>query len=301
MQFTFRHLRQTSRNLGLAANLETRCAANSWRQIVSKQYKFLSNESTPDRSCSYAVIDHSEAYGTAMQGTHGDQLALAKLEGQGKDDPPFDPFALFDLEPTDRYKSNADGVDVDLENDYDEEYEYEEGDEITDRYNADGSLRRSKSVLATLRAGFPAGGCFAVIRIGGAQHKVTTDDLIVVNRLKPVEKYSIGSVHTLTDVMLVASSHTTVVGMPFIKGAEVDVMVEEITRDGKLVVFKKRRRKNSQRKNGFRRDVTLLRVLDVRFPEAHRDHNHVGRELVDELEEATLSQQEESKQQKAAA
>ncbi|KAL3940923.1 MAG: hypothetical protein SGBAC_004636 [Bacillariaceae sp.] len=280
MQSTSRLLQRASRNLGATANLET-------------------SKSTSERTSSYAVIDHSEAYETAMQGIHGDRLALARLEGQGKDEPPFDPFTEFDLEVEDRERGNADGVDEDFETD--EADEYEEGDEIVDRYNADGSVRRSKSVLTTLRAGFPAGGHFAVVGLGGAQHKVTSDDLIVVNRLKPVEKYRIGSVHTLTDVMLVGSSHTTLVGMPFVKGAEVDVMVEEITRDGKLVVFKKRRRKNSQRRNGFRRDVTLLRVLDVRFPEEHRDHNHIGRELVDELEEAAISQQEVSKQQKAAA
>ena len=43
-------------------------------------------------------------------------------------------------------------------------------------------------------------------------------------------------------------------------------MVEEITRDKTVIVFKKRRRKNSRRKNGHRRQVTFLRVLDVRFP-----------------------------------
>jgi len=220
-----------------------------------------------------------------MQGRHGDQLALARLEGDGKDDPPFDPFTEVDLgaEYMDT-SNNGDWLDEDVEN------ELGDRDEFMDRFTADGSVRRSKSVLATLRAGFPSGGCFAVVGLGGAQHKVTTDDLIVVNRLKPVEKFSIGSVHTLKDVMLVGSSHTTIVGMPFVEGAEVDVMVEEITRDGKLIVFKKRRRKNSQRKNGFRRDVTLLRVLDVRFPEEHTDHNYVGRELVDELEEAAIVQ-----------
>ena len=43
-------------------------------------------------------------------------------------------------------------------------------------------------------------------------------------------------------------------------------LVEEITRDKTVVVFKKRRRKHSRRKNGFRRQVTFLRVLDVKMP-----------------------------------
>ena len=74
------------------------------------------------------------------------------------------------------------------------------------------------------------------------------------------------STTTLGDVLLVESSEKTYVGLPAVKGAEVDVMVEEITRDKTVIVFKKRRRKNSRRKNGFRREVTFLRVLDIRMP-----------------------------------
>jgi len=264
----------------------------------------LQSDAPPSR---YAVVDHSEAYEASMEGSHGRQLALARLEGQGKDDPPFDPFTgeemgdfLEEEEIVDHEGGEDDeeyGDDVieaqyasgdDEEKDDADEYEdHEDGEDEDDGelsvYNRNGSIRRPKSVLATLRAGFPAGGQFAVIEMAGAQHKVTTDDLIVVNRLKPLEKYAIGTVHTLTDVLLVGSSHKTLVGMPTVPGAEVDVMVEEITRDAKIIIFKKRRRKNSQRKNGFRRDITLLRVLDVRMPDEYKDHKHIGREIVDEL------------------
>ena len=107
-----------------------------------------------------------------------------------------------------------------------------------------------------------------MILLAGFQHKVTVDDLLVVNKLKPVSAWSVGSTHTVRDhdVLLVADKDRTLVGLPGVNGGEVDVMVEEITRDKTLVVFKKRRRKNSRRKNGFRREVTFLRVLDVRMP-----------------------------------
>jgi large subunit ribosomal protein L21 len=255
----------------------------------------------------YAVVDHSAAYEAAMQGAHGKQLALARLEGLGKDDPPFDPFSDDDDYDSEDYEGELEeevGEDEDeipeaelvgdeeedVEEEYDEEVAADDMDGMeASPYNRDGSVRRKKSVKATLRAGFPAGGQFAVIRIAGAQHKVTTDDLIVSNKLKPVEKYNVGSVHTLSDVLLVGSSHLTLVGLPIVPGAEVDVMVEEITRDAKVVVFKKRRRKHSERRNGFRRDVTLLRVLDIRFPEDHRDHNHVSRDILKELEESATN------------
>jgi len=119
---------------------------------------------------------------------------------------------------------------------------------------------------------------FAIIALAGTQYKVTVDDVVVTNKLRPVDVYAVGTTHTLSDVLLVGTSHKTLVGMPMVEGAQVDVAVEEITRDQKIVVFKKRRRKNSQRKNGFRRDVTMLRVLDIRMPDSHHDHHYIPRE-----------------------
>lgn len=246
----------------------------------------------------FAVVDHSKAYEASMQGRHGQQLALARFEGVGKDDLPFDPFEEEErkfLEEEERKDlleaADADGEGDKNENDDDYEDVYEEDDEEdedeedeTGIYNSDGSVRRKKSVLATLKAGYPAGGLFAVLELAGSQHKVTTDDLLVVNKLKPVEDYKIGSVHTLKDILLVGSSHQTMVGMPHVTGAEVDVMIEEITQDAKVIIFKKRRRKHSQRKNGYRRDLTLLRVLDIRLPEEYKDHDHVGRDSIDDLD-----------------
>jgi len=85
----------------------------------------------------------------------------------------------------------------------------------------------------------------------------------------------VGSTHTIKDddVLLMGNQNKTLVGLPGVRGGEVDVMVEEITRDKTLIIFKKRRRKNSRRKNGFRRQVTFLRVLDVRMPKGEEVGN----------------------------
>jgi len=208
-----------------------------------------------------------------MKGPHGKQLELAQLDGMGKDNPPFNPF-WDDDDYDDEDIIEGDESDVD---DDDDEDEIEDADSP---YNNDGSLRWSKAQLATFRAGAPAGGVFAVVELAGSQHKVTLDDLLVVNLLKPVGHYKVGSTHTLTDVMLVGSSHHTLVGMPHVSGAEVDVMVEEITQDEKVIVFKKKRRKNYKRKKGYRRDLTFLRVLDIRPPAEVGDsfQQHVPRQ-----------------------
>ena len=213
-------------------------------------------------------------------------------KGVGKDDPDYDPFIEEEMEE-DRLRAEAaknrdqneneeeEDDDDDIGDDSDEEgkepEDTDEEDLSSSVYNNDGSLRRAKSELATLRAGAPAGGLIAIIELAGTQHKITTDDVLIVNRLKPVDTFSVGSTHTLTNVLLVSSSHLTLVGMPHVTGAAVDIMVEEVTKDKKVIIFKKRRRKHSQRKNGFRRDVTMLRILDIRMPEKYREHDHVYR------------------------
>jgi large subunit ribosomal protein L21 len=179
------------------------------------------------------------------------------------------------------------GSEAGREPDEDEELDEDEKNDAIDyidevaeeiaMYNNDGSPRYSKSQLANFRAGFPAGGLFAVIRITNSQNKVAVDDVVIVHKLIPVVDWPIGSVHTIKDVLLVGSSHKTLVGLPNVPGAEVDVMVEEITKDEKVIIFKKKRRKNSQRKNGFRRDVVMLRVLDIRFPKDEHAHKHTER------------------------
>lgn len=256
-------------------------------------------EERPRTTSAFAAVDHSRSYDEALAGRHGQQLKLADDEGLGKDDPPYDPFDEPFFQALDRRHEDSEGEDYDLDESADEEDaplsddSIEEGDEedndsedeeeaydedaegtmdrVRSLYNTDGSVRRPKSELAALRAGKPAGGRFAVIDLNGSQQKVTVDDLVIVNKLKPVTKWAVGNILTLTgdDVLLVGSPQTTLVGLPGVKGAEVDVMVEEITRDAKMIVFKKRRRKHSQRKKGFRREVTFLRVIDIRFPERY--------------------------------
>ncbi|KAL3802233.1 hypothetical protein HJC23_001777 [Cyclotella cryptica] len=239
----------------------------------------------------YVLVNHSAAYQNSMNSNHGTQLQLALEEGRGKDDAPFDPFSQFlnmmgNVSEDGRVDEdgledieNAEFREIDDVNDDDDDEEDEDyidnEDDVegaasapTPTYTTTGALHRPLSQRLALRAGYPSGGKFAVIHLGGFQHKVTADDLLVVNKLKPITKWSVGSCHTLKDeeVLLVADAERTCVGLPGVRGAEVDVMVEEITRDKTVIVFKKRRRKNSRRKNGFRRQVTFLRVLGVRFP-----------------------------------
>lgn len=100
---------------------------------------------------------------------------------------------------------------------------------------------------------------YAVIKTGGKQYKVAKDDVITVEKLagEPGSSIDIG------DVLLVGDEKEQVVGAPTVEGATVAAEVVEQKRDAKIIVFKKKRRKNYRRKNGHRQEVTVLRITDI--------------------------------------
>jgi large subunit ribosomal protein L21 len=112
---------------------------------------------------------------------------------------------------------------------------------------------------------------FAVIRTGGKQYRVTPDLVLKVEKLD-VEP---GSVFTFTDVLAVGSSAGITLGTPVVAGATVTASVIAQDRLDKVIIFKKRRRQNSRRKNGHRQHVTVLRVADI-FAEGHAPDAHAA-------------------------
>ena len=97
---------------------------------------------------------------------------------------------------------------------------------------------------------------FAVIRTGGKQYRVMANDVLKVEKL-PGEA---GATITFTDVLAVGSEAGTSIGAPLVPGATVTATVIAQDRLAKVIIFKKRRRQNSRRKNGHRQEVTVLRV-----------------------------------------
>ena len=100
---------------------------------------------------------------------------------------------------------------------------------------------------------------FAVIQTGGKQYKVAQNDVITVERLSG----DAGTTIELGDVLAVSDGATLQVGSPLVPGAKVTAEVVEQTRGPKVIVFKKRRRQNSRRKNGHRQDLTVLKITSV--------------------------------------
>ena len=97
---------------------------------------------------------------------------------------------------------------------------------------------------------------FAVIRTGGKQYRVTPNAVLKVEKLEAEP----GTTITFTDVLAVGSDAGVTLGSPTVAGAQVTATVVAQDRLDKIIIFKKRRRQNSRRRNGHRQHVTVLRI-----------------------------------------
>ncbi|NHN87978.1 50S ribosomal protein L21 [Acetobacter conturbans] len=101
---------------------------------------------------------------------------------------------------------------------------------------------------------------FAVIRTGGKQYRVTPNSVLKVEKLEG----EAGSTITFSEVLAVGSESGTTIGAPLVAGATVTATVVAQDRLPKIIIFKKRRRQNSRRKNGHRQPVTVLRISEIK-------------------------------------
>jgi large subunit ribosomal protein L21 len=100
---------------------------------------------------------------------------------------------------------------------------------------------------------------YAVIRTGGKQYRVTPDAVLTVEKLEAEP----GATITFHDVLALGTDAGLTIGAPTVPGARVVATVVNQTRGDKVLIFKKRRRKNSRRKNGHRQMQTVLRISEI--------------------------------------
>jgi large subunit ribosomal protein L21 len=103
---------------------------------------------------------------------------------------------------------------------------------------------------------------FAVIKTGGKQYRVQAGDEIRVEKLEG----NAGDVISLDEVLMLTSDNGVTVGSPMIKGASVIGELVDTNRARKIIVFKKRRRKNYRRTAGHRQWGTVLRIAEIVAP-----------------------------------
>ena len=99
---------------------------------------------------------------------------------------------------------------------------------------------------------------FAVIKTGGRQYRVVPNDVLEIGKIEG----PVGTIVQLGEV-LVLGGDTPVLGVPTVQGASVAAEVLQHKRGPKVIAFKKRRRKNSRRKRGYRDEITVLRITEI--------------------------------------
>src|SRR5690349_9236179 len=99
---------------------------------------------------------------------------------------------------------------------------------------------------------------FAVIKTGGRQYRVGANDVLEIGKIAG----EVGTIVQLGEVLVVGGD-TPVLGTPTVAGATVAAEVLDHKRGPKVIAFKKRRRKNSRRKRGYRDEITVLRITEI--------------------------------------
>ena len=100
---------------------------------------------------------------------------------------------------------------------------------------------------------------FAVIQTGGKQYKVSTSEILKIERLNNEE----GKTVEFKNVLFLNDDKTTEIGNPNIQGAKVEATILKNTKNKTILVFKKRRRKNSRKKYGHRQPISLIRITKI--------------------------------------
>ena len=100
---------------------------------------------------------------------------------------------------------------------------------------------------------------YAVIKTGGKQYRVIADDILEIEKVTG----DAGSTISFDEVLMIGGEGAPSVGSPMIEGASVSAEVIEQKRGRKIIVFKKKRRKNYRRKNGHRQELTKVKILEV--------------------------------------
>ena len=101
---------------------------------------------------------------------------------------------------------------------------------------------------------------FAVIQTGGKQYKVKASDILKIEKLKnskPENKIE------FNEVLAYGDDKTLEVGSPLVKGAKVEAELMKNSKNRTILIFKKRRRQNSRRKNGHRQQYSLIKIKKI--------------------------------------
>jgi large subunit ribosomal protein L21 len=100
---------------------------------------------------------------------------------------------------------------------------------------------------------------YAIVQIAGEQVKVSPSAKVFVPKMDA----KVGGTVTFNDVLLLSDDIKTTVGAPTVKGASVEAIVLGHVKDDKVLVFHKKKRKNSRKMNGHRQQFTQIEITKI--------------------------------------
>ncbi len=100
---------------------------------------------------------------------------------------------------------------------------------------------------------------YAIFKNGGKQYKVKEGDIVLLDKMGKESK----EVVEISEVLALCEEDDIKIGTPFVEGAKVEVEVINEGRAKKITIYKKRRRKDSKLKKGFRREFTRVKVTKI--------------------------------------
>ena len=100
---------------------------------------------------------------------------------------------------------------------------------------------------------------FAIIETGGKQYKVSASKILEIEKLNA----KVGETVKFKNVLLLNDDKTTEIGSPSINGATVEAKLLDNVKDRTVLIFKKRRRHNSRRKNGHRQEYSMIKINKI--------------------------------------
>ena len=100
---------------------------------------------------------------------------------------------------------------------------------------------------------------YAIFKNGGKQYKVVEGSIVLLDKMSLEPKSKV----ELNEVLAIVSDDKAQIADPFVKGPKIEAEVINEGRGKKVVTFKKRRRKDSKTKRGFRRDFTRVKILKI--------------------------------------
>ena len=101
---------------------------------------------------------------------------------------------------------------------------------------------------------------FAIIKTGGKQYKVQASDILKIEKLKDSKSES---KIEFNEILAYGNDKNIEVGSPLIKGAKVEAKLIKNSKNRTILIFKKRRRQNSRRKNGHRQQYSLIKISKI--------------------------------------